>query len=309
MPERRYDLPSLTALASFEAAARHVGFKRAAAELNVTPAAVSHQVKTLEADLGLALFRRHHRGVELTEAGAFLFVAIQRGFEGIADAVGQLRMRPATDAATIQATTAVSALWLTPRLTQFWTAHGHIAVSQTVTDAPGTMPGSDLRIFYGDAGQEGGDCRLLFRDRIGVLAAPGFAERHGVRTIAHLARAPIVELRAEDSRWTGWQSWCAQTGYDGALGAALYVNNYAIALQAAQDGVGAVLGWEVLTERLVAAGALAPLFDTAIPAPHEFWIRTRRNAPARALVLRDWLVASAAAAEGRAGSSGLSGCS
>src|SRR5262245_22939938 len=81
--KRTYDLPATNALVSFEAAARHGGFKNAATELNVTPAAVSHQIKALEIDLGCSLFLRRSRGVELTEKGAFLFVAIRRGFEAI----------------------------------------------------------------------------------------------------------------------------------------------------------------------------------------------------------------------------------
>ncbi|TGT51825.1 LysR family transcriptional regulator, partial [Mesorhizobium sp. M2E.F.Ca.ET.166.01.1.1] len=76
---RPYDLPSMTALICFEAAARNESFKTAARELNVTPAAVSHQIKALESDLKCDLFLRRSRGVELTEKGAFLFVALQRG--------------------------------------------------------------------------------------------------------------------------------------------------------------------------------------------------------------------------------------
>lgn len=293
MPSRTRMLPSLTMLAGFEAAARRVSFKEAAAELNVTPAAVSHQVKALEAELGIQLFIRNHRGVELTESGAFLYVAIQRGFDGIAEAIGQLRLRADDEAVTIEATTAVSALWLTPRLTRFWSSHGHIRVSQNVSDAPGTSPASDLKIFYGDPDNEGGDCRLLFRDRIGILAAPGFAARHGIAAFADLARTPVIHLTAADARWTGWPSFCEETGHSGALGSAQYVNNYAIALQAARDGVGAVLGWEMLTRQLIAEGALEWLFDVIIDAPQGFYLKTRRNAPAPAIVLRDWLLASA----------------
>lgn len=85
MRHRPYDLPSLTALNCFEASARKLSFKSAAAELNVTPTAVSHQIRGLETDLGQKLFRRQHRGVELTEAGVYLFHAVQRGFESISD--------------------------------------------------------------------------------------------------------------------------------------------------------------------------------------------------------------------------------
>ena len=80
---RPYDFSSMTALICFEAAARNASFKAAAQEMNVTPAAVSHQIKALEQDLGCALFIRRHRGVELTERGAVLLVSLQRSFETI----------------------------------------------------------------------------------------------------------------------------------------------------------------------------------------------------------------------------------
>src|SRR5690554_3383497 len=104
----------MSALVAFEAAARHVGFKAAARELNVTPAAISHQVKALETELRCQLFHRNHRGVELTETGAYLLVALQRGFEAMGDAVDQLRRRSNRASVTIAVTTAVSSLWLTP---------------------------------------------------------------------------------------------------------------------------------------------------------------------------------------------------
>ena len=110
MPKRPYDLPPLSALSSFEAAARHVSFKSAAQELNVTPAAVSHQVKALEAELGQQLFHRHQRGVELSEAGQMLQLAVQRGFDQISNMITQLRQDSQTRAVTIGATTAVSSL-------------------------------------------------------------------------------------------------------------------------------------------------------------------------------------------------------
>ena len=123
---RPYDLSSINALICFEAAGRNMSFKDAAAELNVTPAAVSHQIKALEADIGSALFIRRNRGVELTEKGAFLLVALQRGFETISDAVIQLRDQHETVDVTIRTTTAVSSLWLMPKIAAFWKIYPNI---------------------------------------------------------------------------------------------------------------------------------------------------------------------------------------
>ena len=293
MPARYHSLPSLTAIASFEAAARCASFKKAANDLNVTPAAISHQVKSLEAELGFQVFNRYHRGVELNEAGAFLYVAIQRGFGEISSAIEQLQLRADDDAVTIEATTAVSAFFLTPRLTRFWAHRGHIPVSQNVTDLPGTSPTSDLCIFYGEDAPNSGDCRLLFRDRISILASPEFAARFSAQNLTDLTKMPLIHLTASDARWTGWQSFLEMLGVTIDLGPSHYVNNYAIALQAAQDGVGAVLGWETLTRGLISSGSLVKLFPDSIEAPHGFYITARKNAPARAIELRDWLLAAA----------------
>ena len=101
MSETRYTRLPLRALVSFEAAARLVSFKSAARELNVTPAAVSHQIKALEAELRTPLFDRHNRGVELTEKGAYLLVAIQRGFDHVGEALDQLKSRARPAAAIV----------------------------------------------------------------------------------------------------------------------------------------------------------------------------------------------------------------
>ncbi|MFZ1470618.1 MAG: LysR substrate-binding domain-containing protein [Paracoccaceae bacterium] len=112
----------------------------------------------------------------------------------------------------------------------------------------------------------------------------------GIQCLADLAQAALIHLNAEDNRWTTWQSWFAALGNDGKLGAGHWVNNYAIALQASQDGMGAVLGWEVLSGHFVRSRTLNVVLPDSIAAPHDVHIRTSRTASTRALLLRDWLV-------------------
>ena len=230
-----YELPPASSLISFEAAARHISFKAAAAELNVTPAAISHQVKALESELNCALFRRHHRGVELTESGAYLLVALQRGFEGISEALQQLRSQYDRPGVTIRSSTAVSSLWLTPRLAQFWKQYGHISVTQVVTDLGFESTKCDLSICYGDASAQKGRSHVLFRDRIMALGSPRFQKDHNIESVGQLAAAPLIHLDAPGTGWTDWREWTNQMGYDGSLNSVHRVNNYTIALQAAQD--------------------------------------------------------------------------
>lgn len=279
----------MSSLVSFEAAARHTSFKSAAKELNVTPAAISHQVKALERDLHCTLFLRHHRGVQLTETGAYLLVALQRGFESMSDAVNQLRARPSGASVTISATTAVSSLWLTPRLAQFWKQHGDISVAQIVSDADGGQTECDLSVHYGDIGREKGTCRRLFHDQIVALGSPRFAAEHQITKVSELASLPLIHFDAVQTEWTDWQDWFRTLGYSGTLTSAHRVNNYIIALQAAQDDMGAVLGWEGLTADIVASGRLVHLLPHAVTSPMDFFVKLHPQASARAKLFFDWL--------------------
>jgi LysR family transcriptional regulator, glycine cleavage system transcriptional activator len=284
-----YDLSSITALTCFEAAARNVSFKKAAEEMSVTPAAVSHQIKALETDLECSLFRRHHRGVELTEKGAFLFVALQRGFETISDAVAELRERPETVDVTIRSTTAFSSLWLTPKISAFWKVHPAITVSQIVSDVPGMSSRCDLSIHYGNGQENDADCRELFQDRIVALGTPGLASQYGIAHVDDLLKAPLVHLNNEGTGWTTWNDWFQAFRRPAPKGRSFYVNNYMIALQAAQDDVGAVLGWSALLKNLIQEGRLVQLVPESIPSPAAFHLKIHPRASSKARLFADWL--------------------
>ncbi|MFT3691305.1 LysR substrate-binding domain-containing protein [Paenirhodobacter sp.] len=279
----------MTALICFEAAARNMSFKVAASEINVTPAAVSHQIKALEQDLGCALFIRRHRGVELTEKGAFLLVALQRSFETISDTVAHLRARPETVDVTIRASTAISALWLTPKIGAFWRIYPEITVSQIISDVPGSAGRHDLSIRYAIPQDNGEDWRPLFHDRIFAIGTERFRQEHGIRNVADLLTAPLIHLRSEENDWTGWSDWFAGLDHPAPRGRSLHVNNYMIALQAAEDDIGAVLGWDGLLGNLLDQGRLVRLVPESIPSPAGFYLTVHPRASAKARLFADWL--------------------
>lgn len=285
-----YDLSSMTALICFEAAARNLSFKAAASEANVTPAAISHQIKALETDLGCALFIRRHRGVELTEKGAFLLVALQRGFETISDTVVQLRDSPETVDVTIRTTTAVSALWLTPKITAFWKDHPGVTVSQIISDVPGSAGRHDLSIRYAIPQDNGEEWHPLFHDRILAIGTERFRQEHGIRNAADLLTAPLIHMRSEESDWTTWAEWFRGMGHSAPRGRGLHVNNHMIALQAAEDDVGAVLGWEGLVGGLLDQGRLVRLVPESMPSPAGFHLTVHPRAPPRARLFARWLL-------------------
>ncbi|PFG63762.1 DNA-binding transcriptional LysR family regulator [Thioclava sp. ES.031] len=296
--QRPYDLPSLTSLNCFEAAARKLSFKAAASELNVTPTAVSHQIRALETELGQDLFRRQHRGVELTEAGAYLFNAVQRSFEAISDVVRDMRGPAAEDDVMVLASTAVSSLWLTPRLSEFWLHHPDINVSQIVSDAADLDAIVDLSLHYGVLPEGDQSCAQLFQDRICAVSSPGFAEHHAIRSARDLYCVPLIHVTRERHPWTEWPDWLSELACPQPTGKRVTVNNYMIGLQMAKEGMGALLGWDGLVGHLIEAGELVTLGTESVVSPQCFYIKTHRRASAKAKKFRDWLVAQSAKGEG-----------
>ncbi|MCR9138289.1 MAG: LysR substrate-binding domain-containing protein [Alphaproteobacteria bacterium] len=293
MARKHYNLPPLTTLASFEAAARHLSFKDAAGELNVTPGAVSHQIKALEKEIGVGLFVRRHRGVALTDQGQALFTVLQGSFGKISATLTRLRRSSDDAAVTIAASTAVSSLWLTPRLTSFWKSHGSIPVNQQVSDRTEyNSPYADLQIRYGDIDADEAVKFPLFRDVLIPVCSPNFAAAHREAGLEALARMPLIHPDADNTSWTTWHAWFTALGYRGEIAKGLQVNNYTIALQAARDDVGVVLGWQRLVKPYLERQVLVPLGTNRLPAPASFYIVSEPDEliSANARTVRDWLL-------------------
>ena len=136
MVRRYYNLPSLTALAVFEASARHMNFVQAGNELNVTRGAVSRQIKALEEELGVALFERDAKGVSLTTEGETLYAVLARGFSEAAATVAALRSGQGDSAVTLACTNAFATFWLMPQLGAFWRSHPDIELHHLISDRP-----------------------------------------------------------------------------------------------------------------------------------------------------------------------------
>ncbi len=277
-------------LVCFEAAARNLSFKAASAELSITPAAVSHRIKALELDLGQPLFIRNHRGVELTESGALLFLATQRGFDEITDGILRIRGRRDASGVTIAATTAMAGLWLTPRLADFWEAHPEVTISQFISDTD-VADAVDLSIRYGNPKQRKEETHELFRDRIVALGTRQFAEKYRIETPEDLQRVPLVHIEAGVQPWTNWAEWLDSFGLGAPEGPWFTLNNYLIALKSAEDHVGAVLGWEKLLGDARDTGGLVQLVPEGMDAPWPFYLCIHAHASANARKFARWLLA------------------
>lgn len=297
MPQGPYAMPPLKMMATFECAARRESFKYAASELNVTPGAVSHQVKSLETTLGFDLFERHHRRNTLTEQGRILFQSLEKSFSDISDTLLQLQQDHNDGAVSFTATTAVSSLWLTPRITRYWKLHGDVPIHQFVSDRPGGLgPSSDLTIRYGRTDDPDKWQSLLFQDELVPLCSPEIANKVQNASLQTLAQSSLIHLQADDARWTTWARWFQELGYEGAVSVGHRVNNYAIALQAAREDAGIVLGWRRLVQPLLDRRELVVLPPFRLPAPSGFYIvsEPEERLSANVCALRRWLLENVA---------------
>lgn len=298
MVRRHYNLPSLNSLAAFEAAARHLSLTRAAAELNVTPGAVSKQVKTLEGELGKALFVRLHRSLQLTPEGETVYRSLREAFERIAASLQSVSAAGASRPVSIGSTMAFAQLWLMPRLGGFWNAHQEIVIDHMISDRVQDLHrvDVDLRIRYGDGAWTDEHAAKLFDDRIVAVASPGFAARHKVKTLKDLAGLPLLSVEGVDWTWTTWSDFLSALGVAHRKLNVRRFNSYVIALQAAQDGQGLALGWLSLVKPLLARRKLVQVTAATVDAPQSFYVTwsTRRPLAAEAAVLRDWLLSEAA---------------
>lgn len=294
MSRRMYDLPPLNMLTAFEAAARHLSFKNAAVELNVTPSAVSHQIKALENELGLPLFMRRHRGVELTSEGGRLFSTLAESFYRISHQLRELRERRGEKRAKIGTTSAVANLWTTGWLAAFWREHPDIIVDQLVSDEGfGAAPPLDMYIRYGQDHHSDWDHCPLYRDELVPVACPELASSIGSMSLEALASQPLIHLEQNDYSWTTWNDWFTAQGYPDARTRGPRVNNYMVGLHAAMDGLGLLLGWRQLVAPLLQSGRLKVVEGHGLPAPRRFYLVSRPEAqlaePAK--TLKGWLIA------------------
>ena len=287
-------LPPLAALRAFEAAARHLSFRKAAEELAVTPTAVSHQLRLLEATLGLQLFERHVRRVSLTRAGEHLYPVLRNGFDDFARAIAELRPPSRRRTVTISATTLFTARRLIPALGAFRARWPQIALSLYASDEAVDLSAgaADVAVRYG-AGPFGAlVSEPLWQERFGIVCSPSL----GLRDPADLASAALIhsEWRRRDLQpdWRRWQALARVAGLNVADG--LHITDESHAIQAAVAGQGVVIASLLLVEDELSRGVLVHPFGPVIEGHRYHLIATEENmAGAEVQAVRHWLKAMA----------------
>ena len=256
------DLPaSLDLLRGFEAAARHLSFTKAGAELFLTQSAVSRQVQTLEEQLGVKLFQRRTRALVLTEGGSLYYREVAKALQQLRDATASVR---AATNPIVRVTTAVTfaALWLVPRLADFQSRFKdiiiHVAADNTVRDLDRSA--LDLAIRYCSAERAGEGAVKLFGEHVTPVCSPALARTQGrIRDAEELLRFPLLHFDEPTgcSPWLAWNVWMETMNLrTPKLLRGLHFSHYDQVIQAAIAGQGLALGRFPLVKSLIQDGRL-----------------------------------------------------
>lgn len=290
-------LPSLNALRAFEAAARHQSFTRAAAELHVSQGAVSHQVKLLEAQLGMPLFRREHHGLAITFAGQNYLQVVKGAFDQLALGTERLLQQENAGTLTVSMSPNFVAKWLVHRLGKFVAEQPTIdlRVNATVRHVDFTKEDVDLAVRHGTGNWPDLHVMPLCVEEIFPVCSPRLlAGAHGLRKIAELRDHTLLH----DSTRDDWPMWLDAAGLaDFSPSQTLTFDQSATVIDAAVAGQGIALARSALAAADLLAGRLVRPFALSLPAPFAYYIVCPKPTAMRAKIVafRSWLLEEAAA--------------
>ncbi len=295
------NMPPLNALRAFEAAARHASFARAAEELHVTPAALSHQIKGLEDFLGLKLFLRKPRAIELTDAGRALYPGVHSAFGQLRQAVKGLERVRNENVLVISSPPGFTAKWLAPRLHRFLIAHPDIdaRISSTQAFVDFDTDGVDVAIRnMGDVSASAGHFveKLVDIWTLVVVSPSLIDEVGGINEPADLLKTTLISDESVNSLpgVPYWKEWFAEHGLEDVdLSRGLRFNSADHALEAALEGAGALLCYRTLAYEDLRIGRLVTPFSLQMPVNRAFYLVCAEGSEDRPTVaaFRKWVQA------------------
>jgi DNA-binding transcriptional LysR family regulator len=305
MQSLRSLIASPSGLFAFEAAARLRSFTAAGRELNVTQAAISFAVKQLEEALGVALFLRHHKKIELTDVGERFFHDVALGLNVIRRSAEELNRQRRDGHVTLSVSTGFATYWMMPRLGAFRAAHPAIELRLLTSDKDVDLlaEGIDLGIRRGDGKWPDCGAALLAPEEIYPVCSPGYRPKQRGLAPSALVGLELIHLEEPFRPRPTWTDWLRENGHDWHdAGAGLRLNDYALVLQAAVEGEGLALGWHHLVSGPVLRGRLIRPSPATLVTGLGIWVTWPKRTPLTpaALAVRDWLIAdrSADAGEG-----------
>ncbi|WP_029972013.1 transcriptional regulator GcvA [Paraburkholderia graminis] len=267
-------LPSVLSLRAFEATARLLSFSLAAQELFVTQSAISHQVQKLEADLGVALFERRARAVELTVAGQAYYAKVHAAFELLRQGTREARapMSKLTTL-TVGLLASFATRWLAPRLESFHQAHPHIDLQLQPEIALADVCGGevDVAIRYGRGRWSDVHAQRLMPERLSVVCAPAvLAGANRPREPQDILRYPL--LTSHSRQPFEWDAWAHRFGVDLRNARTVQLHDYNIVVEAALAGQGIAMGrHNLISPQLASGGLVQALPDTILDEPGIGW--------------------------------------
>ena len=287
-------LPPLTSLKAFEAAGRHLNVTRAAEELGVTQAAISHQIKGLEENLNMKLFRRVPKGLHLTRAGSRLLRSVTHALNDIREAIADITV-DASEPIEVRLPPTFAAKWLSPRLQSFREAHPDVELRINHSNSPVDFSREDIDIAvtYGDGAWPGVDVQPLLKLDFFPVCSPVY-----VRDASPLTDPVLLEQYnfLHDSSYDNWEKWLALAGVkdvDARRGTVLDDTN--VLIQAAIDGQGIAMCSNAFVSNHLRNGRLTRLFDVALESEQAYYVvcpqdRLRRS-PVKAF--QSWILSQA----------------
>jgi LysR family glycine cleavage system transcriptional activator len=294
------NLPSLLSIRHFESAGRHLSFKLAAAELNVTQAAVSHQIRYLEEELGVQLFNRLHQRIELTNEGVTLLNVAMECLDRLAESFDQISGRNRSERIRVTITPLLSARWLVPQIDEFLDRHdgAEIILHHSLQPPNDRGPKHDIKIFYSTEPLSVPEYEFLFTDRIVPMCSPMLLEKIGsTDPSVVLAKARIVH----EFNYDWWAEWCRRRGVDVTLvQTGLVLDDPAVLENAALQERNIILGSTTfLRERLNKSELILPFGTEPSLGIWYYAVMDSGHATKRAvLAFRQWLLQRAALGRG-----------
>jgi LysR family glycine cleavage system transcriptional activator len=288
-------LPPLNALKAFEAAARSNSFTRAAQELNVTPGAVSQQVKALEATLGIKLFNRERQRLVITEAGREYLAVLRDAFDQIAVGTDRIVRHQRSSALTVSTSSDFAAKWLVTRLGRFAEARPEIDLRVSATDhhVDFAREDVDVAVRHGDGNWPGLAVVQLCSERLLPVCSPRLISgSNRVTCASDLLKFPL--LRLDD--WKTWNRWFEAAGVADPVAHGPVLNRGGMLIDAAVDGRGVALARTALAAWDLINGRLVRPIDVSLEMSNTYWIvcpKATSKIP-KITIFRNWLLAEAA---------------
>lgn len=301
----KFSLPPLELFRTFETVARHLSFTLAAGELCLTQSAVSRQIKALEDALGLRLFNRLHRAIEITAEGQRLFESVTRGLEDLSTCLAALGAASKAPQITVSASVAFAWFWLMPRLERFSALQPDVDLRVLATDQP-VLPGTGdvhVAVLFGAGRWQGLEARLLFGERVYPVCSPAYLDTHPLLRPEDLLDQTLLHLEYGKSGFGGvdWRNWLLRQGVNGQpVRRGLRFNSYPMVLQAAEAGQGVALGWSYVTDPLLAEGRLVCPVDRILETQDGYYLCTSVEAAQSPGIkaFLNWISAEAAQGDG-----------